>query len=44
MQRYGLHEQRAFAYLVRVSRTSNTKLHDIAAHLVAEANAKDPAP
>jgi GAF domain-containing protein len=44
MQRYGLNEHRAFAYLVRVSSTSNTKLHDIAAHLVAEANAKDPAP
>jgi GAF domain-containing protein len=44
MGRYDLNEDRAFEYLVRVSSTSNTKLHDIAAHLVAEANAKDPAP
>jgi GAF domain-containing protein len=42
MGRHSLNEDRAFAYLVRVSSTSNTKLHDIAAHMVAEANAKDP--
>jgi AmiR/NasT family two-component response regulator len=44
MGRYNLNEDRAFAYLVRVSSTSNTKLHDIAAQLVAEANAKDAGP
>jgi len=35
MERYGLNEQRAFAFLVRMSQTTNTKLRDIAASVVA---------
>jgi GAF domain-containing protein len=38
MERYRLDEQAAFSYLSRVSSTTNTKLKDVAAQLVAEAN------
>jgi GAF domain-containing protein len=34
MERYGLHEDRAFAFLVRASQTDNIKLRDIAQELV----------
>ena len=36
MERYGLDEQRAFGFLTRLSQTSNIKLRDVAAQLVAE--------
>ncbi|MCW2783714.1 MAG: hypothetical protein JWP74_231 [Marmoricola sp.] len=36
MERYDLDAERAFDYLVRVSQTSNTKMRDVAAQLVAE--------
>ncbi len=38
MERYTLDEDRAFAFLRRVSSTSNTKLRDVATTLVARAN------
>ena len=38
MERYEMNEERAFQFLVRVSSTSNTKLRDVAAELVAIAN------
>lgn len=38
MERYELDEDRAFAYLARVSQTSNVKLRDIADELVDSAN------
>jgi GAF domain-containing protein len=38
MERYGLDEQRAFAFLVRASSTANTKLRQVAQDLVATAN------
>lgn len=38
MERYGLDEERAFQYLVRVSQTSNVKLRQVARELVEEAN------
>ncbi|MGI8433565.1 MAG: ANTAR domain-containing protein [Nocardioidaceae bacterium] len=34
VERYGLNEERAFEFLVRVSQTSNTKLRDVAADIV----------
>jgi AmiR/NasT family two-component response regulator len=34
MERYGLSEDRAFAYLVRLSRSRNTKLRTVARQLV----------
>ncbi|MBB5791074.1 ANTAR domain-containing protein [Jiangella mangrovi] len=34
MERYGLDSDQAFALLVRTSQTTNTKLADIAEHLV----------
>lgn len=36
MQRYSMSEERAFAYLVRASSHSNTKLRDVAAEVVAQ--------
>ena len=43
MERYGLGEQRAFAFLARVSQTRNTKVREIAEELVAEAEERfDP--
>jgi ANTAR domain len=39
MERYGLDEDRAFQYLVRVSQTSNVKLRQIARELVEQSNA-----
>ena len=38
MERYALDEDRAFAFLRRVSSTSNTKLREVAAALVAQTN------
>lgn len=38
MERYSLTPDEAFSYLQRLSSTSNTKLHKIAAHLVQETN------
>jgi GAF domain-containing protein len=38
MERYGLDQDRAFAYLTRVASTSETKLRAVAEHLVEEAN------
>lgn len=38
MERHGLHEDQAFAYLRRMSSTHNVKLRDVAAHLVEESN------
>lgn len=34
MERYSMNEQRAFAFLTRLSQDSNTKLRDIAAHVI----------
>ena len=36
MERYGLSEERAFAFLARVSQTRNIKLREVAAEIVAE--------
>jgi transcriptional regulator with GAF, ATPase, and Fis domain len=36
MERFGLDEDRAFQFLVRVSRNSNIKLRDVAARIVSE--------
>jgi GAF domain-containing protein len=44
MERHGLHEDKAFAYLRRMSSIHNVKLRDIAAHLVEEANADKEGP
>lgn len=38
MERYEMNEERAFQFLMRASSTSNTKLRDVAAELVATAN------
>jgi GAF domain-containing protein len=38
MERYGIDEDRAFEYLVRVSQHSNIKLRDIAQELVSQGN------
>jgi AmiR/NasT family two-component response regulator len=38
MMKYGLSDDRAFEYLVRVSSHSNVKLRDVAAEVVAQAN------
>lgn len=40
MERYHLDSDRAFAFLVRLSQTSNVKLREVAAAIVAEANAQ----
>jgi hypothetical protein len=36
MERYGLNEERAFAFLARVSQTRNVKLREVAAEIVAD--------
>jgi hypothetical protein len=38
MERYGIHEDNAFGFLVRASQTDNIKLRDIAQGVVDEAN------
>ena len=38
MERYGLDEERAFAFLLRASSTSNVKLRDVAQQLVQKVN------
>jgi hypothetical protein len=38
MERYGLNEERAFAFLARVSQTRNVKLRQVANELVADAH------
>jgi AmiR/NasT family two-component response regulator len=40
MERYGLNEQRAFAFLARVSQTRNVKLRQVAAEMVADAETR----
>jgi hypothetical protein len=40
MERYGLSEERAFAFLARVSQTRNVKLRDVATEFVEEAEAR----
>jgi hypothetical protein len=40
MERYGMSEERAFAFLARVSQTRNVKLRYVAAELVAEAESR----
>jgi hypothetical protein len=40
MERYGLDQQRAFAFLARISQTGNIKLREVAANIVAEAASK----
>jgi hypothetical protein len=42
MERYGLNEQRAFEFLIRVSQTGNIKLHAVAHGIVASANSSGP--
>jgi len=37
MERYGMDRDRAFAYLTRIASSSETKLREVAEHLVAEA-------
>jgi hypothetical protein len=37
MERYGLNEERAFAFLARVSQTRNVKLRQVAAEMVTDA-------
>jgi AmiR/NasT family two-component response regulator len=38
MERYGMHEDNAFGFLLRASQTDNIKLRDIAAGIVDESN------
>jgi hypothetical protein len=40
MERYGIDDDRAFAFLVRVSQDSNVKLRDVAADIVTDTAAK----
>ena len=40
MERYGLNEERAFAFLARVSQTRNVKLRQVAAEIVADMEAR----
>ena len=40
MERYGLNEERAFAFLARVSQTRNVKLRQVAAEMVADAETR----
>jgi transcriptional regulator with GAF, ATPase, and Fis domain len=40
MERYGMDQDRAFRYLTRVASSSETKLREVAAHLVEEATAQ----
>jgi hypothetical protein len=42
MERYTIDDDRAFAFLVRVSQDSNVKLRDVAADIVSGANDKTP--
>jgi hypothetical protein len=42
MERYGLDETRAHAFLVRASRDGNIKLRDIAAGIVSQLNERSP--
>lgn len=42
MERFGIDEERAFAYLVRESSLTNTKLRDVAAGIVRSANNGGP--
>jgi len=44
MERYGLDEQRAFNFLVRVSQTSNVKLRVVAEEVVEQASAGEAKP
>jgi GAF domain-containing protein len=44
MERYGLDENRAFAYMSRVSQNSNVKLRDIADEVVGSANKHNALP
>lgn len=37
MERYGLDEERAFSFLVRVSQTSNTKMRLVAKEIISQA-------
>jgi AmiR/NasT family two-component response regulator len=37
MERYDMDQDRAFAYLTRIASSSETKLREVAAHLVEEA-------
>src|SRR4051794_37652678 len=43
MERYGLNEERAFAFLARVSQTRNVKLRQVANELVADAHSSGSA-
>jgi hypothetical protein len=40
MERYGLNEERAFAFLARVSQTRNVKLRQVAAEMVSDAETR----
>ena len=40
MERYGLNEERAFAFLARVSQTRNVKLRQVAAEMVTDAETR----
>jgi hypothetical protein len=42
MERYGIDETRAHAFLVRASRDGNIKLRDIAAGIVSQLNERSP--
>jgi AmiR/NasT family two-component response regulator len=44
MERYQLTEERAFAFLARVSQTRNVKLHTVADEIVAETEQRSPEP
>jgi AmiR/NasT family two-component response regulator len=40
MERFGLDEQRAFQFLIRVSRNGNVKLRDVARRIVDDRNSQ----
>jgi AmiR/NasT family two-component response regulator len=40
MERYGMDQDRAFRYLTRVASSSETKLREVAAHVVEEATTR----
>jgi hypothetical protein len=44
MERYAIDDDRAFAFLVRVSQDSNVKLRDVAADIVSDVNVKGRQP